>query len=67
MFIIQMLQLPMIMIGRMPVFKNRFWLGNLFFWLCMFFGPPLLGILYCREALWATWSNPRLPNPPLTV
>ncbi|KAI8981642.1 MBOAT, membrane-bound O-acyltransferase family-domain-containing protein, partial [Mycotypha africana] len=46
MFGIQMLQLPMIVIGRMPLFKKHFWLGNSFFWLCMFFGPPLLGILY---------------------
>ncbi|KAI9254079.1 MBOAT, membrane-bound O-acyltransferase family-domain-containing protein [Sporodiniella umbellata] len=57
MFVVQMLQLPLIVIGRMPIFKNRFWLGNSFFWVCMMFGPPLLGILYCREAIWATWAK----------
>ncbi|KAG1443215.1 hypothetical protein G6F56_010756 [Rhizopus delemar] len=57
MFVIQMLQLPLIVIGRMSIFKNRFWLGNSFFWLSMMLGPPLLGILYCREAIWATWAN----------
>ncbi|KAG0744882.1 hypothetical protein G6F57_006050 [Rhizopus arrhizus] len=57
MLVIQMLQLPLIMIGRMPIFKNRFWLGNSFFWVSMILGPPLLGILYCREAIWATWTN----------
>ncbi|KAI9475774.1 MAG: MBOAT, membrane-bound O-acyltransferase family-domain-containing protein [Benjaminiella poitrasii] len=62
MFGIQMLQLPMIVIGRMPLFRKRFWLGNTFFWLCMLFGPPLLGILYCREAFWASWASPRIPN-----
>jgi sterol O-acyltransferase len=64
MFIIQMMQVPLIIIGRMPVFRKRFWLGNLFFWLCMLFGPPFLGILYCREAFWATWSTntPRIPS-----
>ncbi|KAI8059931.1 MBOAT, membrane-bound O-acyltransferase family-domain-containing protein [Gilbertella persicaria] len=58
MFAIQMLQLPLIVIGRMPIFKNRFWLGSSFFWLSMFVGPPLLGILYCREAFWASWASP---------
>ncbi|CAO3674747.1 unnamed protein product [Rhizopus stolonifer] len=35
MFVIQMLQLPLIVIGRMSIFKNRFWLGNSFFWVSM--------------------------------
>ncbi|CAO0799819.1 unnamed protein product [Mucor circinelloides] len=64
MFFIQMLQLPMIVIGRMPLFRKRFWLGNSFFWLCMLFGPPLLGILYCREAFWASWGG---PHPPIST
>ncbi|OBZ91749.1 hypothetical protein A0J61_00195 [Choanephora cucurbitarum] len=63
MFVIQMLQLPLIVIGRMPVFKNRFWLGSSFFWLSMFVGPPLLGILYCREAFWASWASPQTGSP----
>lgn len=62
MFGIQMLQVPIIFIGRMAVFKKRFWLGNSFFWFGMLFGPPLLGILYCREAFWATWSTPQISN-----
>ncbi|CEG76762.1 Putative O-acyltransferase [Rhizopus microsporus] len=57
MLIIQMFQLPLIIIGRLPIFKNRFWLGNSFFWLSMMVGTPLLGILYCREAIWATWHH----------
>ncbi|KAL0135002.1 hypothetical protein V8B55DRAFT_1556431 [Mucor lusitanicus] len=36
MFFIQMLQLPMIVIGRMPLFRNRFWLA---FWAS--WGGPL--------------------------
>ncbi|KAI8972369.1 MBOAT, membrane-bound O-acyltransferase family-domain-containing protein [Pilobolus umbonatus] len=56
MFVIQMLQLPMMMMGRLPFFRQRFWLGNLLFWLSMFLGPPLIGILYCREAFWAVRS-----------
>jgi sterol O-acyltransferase len=59
MFGIQMLQVPFIIIGRMAVFRNRFWLGNSSFWFGMLIGPPLLGILYCREAFWASWSGPQ--------
>lgn len=55
-FILQMLQLPLIIIGRSPFIRNRYWLGNTVFWLCMFIGPPLLGILYCREVFWSSWA-----------
>jgi sterol O-acyltransferase len=52
-FILQMLQIPLIVIGRHPIIRKRSWLGNVFFWVGMFVGPPLLGILYCREVFWS--------------
>ncbi|KAH8555602.1 MBOAT, membrane-bound O-acyltransferase family-domain-containing protein [Umbelopsis sp. PMI_123] len=52
-FVLQMLQIPLIVIGRHPIIRKRSWLGNAFFWACMFVGPPLLGILYCREVFWS--------------
>ncbi|CAO3662247.1 unnamed protein product [Umbelopsis vinacea] len=52
-FILQMLQIPLIVIGRHPIIRKRSWLGNAFFWAGMFVGPPLLGILYCREVFWS--------------
>ncbi|OAD68611.1 hypothetical protein PHYBLDRAFT_97722, partial [Phycomyces blakesleeanus NRRL 1555(-)] len=45
-FVLQMLQLPLIVLGRHPLIRSHRVIGNLFFWLCMLFGPPLLGILY---------------------
>ncbi|CAJ0868268.1 10215_t:CDS:2 [Entrophospora sp. SA101] len=49
-FFFQMLQLPLIWLGNLKFVKERKWLGNAFFWFGMFVGPPLLGVLYCREA-----------------
>ncbi|KAI8075270.1 MBOAT, membrane-bound O-acyltransferase family-domain-containing protein [Gongronella butleri] len=54
-FVLQMLQLPLIILGRKPFIRERYWLGNAVFWLCMIIGPPLLGILYCREMFWSQW------------
>ncbi|KAI7870549.1 MBOAT-domain-containing protein [Spinellus fusiger] len=56
-FVLQMLQIPLIMAGRHPWIRAHSMVGNFFFWLCMLFGPPFLGILYCREAFWAYWAN----------
>ncbi|ORX43462.1 hypothetical protein DM01DRAFT_1411590 [Hesseltinella vesiculosa] len=56
-FALQMLQLPLIIIGRKPFIRDRYWLGNAVFWLCMIIGPPLLGILYCREVFWSQWVS----------
>ncbi|KAM0747273.1 hypothetical protein T439DRAFT_317962 [Meredithblackwellia eburnea MCA 4105] len=47
-FIMQMAQLPLIMIGRHPIFKQHPALGNLFFWLGLLSGFPLLAIGYIR-------------------
>ncbi|KAI8336645.1 MBOAT, membrane-bound O-acyltransferase family-domain-containing protein [Chlamydoabsidia padenii] len=54
-FVMQMLQLPLIMLGRKPFIRERFWLGNTVYWMSMMVGPPLLGILYCREMFWSQW------------
>ncbi|KAJ3120218.1 hypothetical protein HK100_012893 [Physocladia obscura] len=48
-FLLQMFQLPLIMLARIPVIKNNKTLGNVIFWFGMFLGPPLLAALYARE------------------
>ncbi|KAJ1964683.1 Sterol O-acyltransferase 2 (Sterol-ester synthase 2) [Dispira parvispora] len=48
-FMLQMAQLPLIYLGRMPLFRRFPVLGNGLFWLGMISGPPLLAVLYCRE------------------
>ncbi|RHZ82716.1 hypothetical protein Glove_104g28 [Diversispora epigaea] len=48
-FCFQMLQLPLIALSKLPLIKDKKWFGNGFFWLGLFLGPPILGILYCRE------------------
>ncbi|CAO3649248.1 unnamed protein product [Cunninghamella echinulata] len=55
MFALQMFQIPLIMLGRKPFIRNRYWLGNTVYWFSMMVGPPLLGILYCREVFWSQW------------
>ncbi|KAI9319680.1 MBOAT, membrane-bound O-acyltransferase family-domain-containing protein [Dichotomocladium elegans] len=52
-FILQMTQLPLILLGRLPLIRQYPILGNVVFWLGMFIGLPLLAILYCREAFWS--------------
>ncbi|ORY96610.1 MBOAT, membrane-bound O-acyltransferase family-domain-containing protein [Syncephalastrum racemosum] len=54
-FVMQMLQLPLIVMGRHPMVKSHSTLGNVIFWLGMFVGLPLLAILYCREAFWSSY------------
>ncbi|KAI8388190.1 MBOAT, membrane-bound O-acyltransferase family-domain-containing protein [Radiomyces spectabilis] len=56
-FVLQMFQLPLIFFMRRPFIRKNAWLGNTVFWLCMLVGPPLLGILYCREVFWSNWSK----------
>ncbi|KAI7899286.1 MBOAT, membrane-bound O-acyltransferase family-domain-containing protein [Cokeromyces recurvatus] len=51
-FCLQMSQIPLINLGRQPFIKNNPTLGNVIFWIGMFIGPPLLGILYTRQAFW---------------
>ncbi|CAG8445550.1 7554_t:CDS:2 [Diversispora eburnea] len=48
-FCFQMLQLPLIALSKLPLMKDKKWFGNGFFWFGLFLGPPILGILYCRE------------------
>ncbi|CAG8775395.1 16237_t:CDS:2, partial [Acaulospora morrowiae] len=43
-FVMQMLQLPLIALGRLPVIREKWWLGNAFFWFSLFVGLPMLGI-----------------------
>lgn len=48
-FFLQMFQLPLIYLGRLPWSKNNPTLGNIFFWVSMYCGPPLLAAAYCWE------------------
>jgi len=43
-----LMQLPLIPLMRLPVFKGKR-LGNLFFWWGIITGIPLMGVLYARE------------------
>ncbi|KAI0033940.1 MBOAT, membrane-bound O-acyltransferase family-domain-containing protein [Vararia minispora EC-137] len=45
-FIMQLLQIPMIVVGRIPAIKRNKLAGNLFFWLGLFMGFPLLCVAY---------------------
>ncbi|GAA5989577.1 hypothetical protein JCM10908_000537 [Rhodotorula pacifica] len=47
-FLMQMAQLPLIMVGRAKIFRQYPALGNLFFWLGLMSGFPLLAALYIR-------------------
>ncbi|KAJ3102773.1 hypothetical protein HDU97_000312 [Phlyctochytrium planicorne] len=49
MFMLQMLQIPLIWVARIPAVNRQKTLGNMLFWFGMFLGPPLLGVAYCRE------------------
>lgn len=49
-FVLQMGQLPLIVIGRHPWIRSHSMIGNVIFWVGMLIGLPLLAILYCREA-----------------
>ncbi|GAA6015089.1 hypothetical protein JCM11491_001656 [Sporobolomyces phaffii] len=47
-FVMQMAQLPLIIIGRIRLFRDYPALGNLFFWLGLLSGFPLLAVAYIR-------------------
>ncbi|KLT39548.1 MBOAT-domain-containing protein [Cutaneotrichosporon oleaginosum] len=47
-FLMQMIQLPMIMISRLPAVKRNRTLGNIIFWAGLMLGFPLLEICYLR-------------------
>lgn len=48
-FGLQMAQLPLIYVMRLPFIRQHKILGNMIFWWSIFIGPPLLSTLYCRE------------------
>ncbi|KAI9596720.1 MBOAT, membrane-bound O-acyltransferase family-domain-containing protein [Syncephalis fuscata] len=50
-FSFQMLQLPLIWLGKQVGPQGREIAGNWFFWFSMTVGPPLLLCLYCREII----------------
>eukprot|EP00743_Colponemidia_sp_Colp-15_P001405 GILK01001541.1.p1 GENE.GILK01001541.1~~GILK01001541.1.p1 ORF type:complete len:470 (-),score=70.38 GILK01001541.1:121-1467(-) len=55
-FVLMMIQIPLIYFGRLPIFKGtRF--GNLFFWFGISLGQPLLLALYSREWMILHHSN----------
>ena len=47
-FSMQMMQIPLILIGRIPLVKMKPVLGNVFVMACLFVGPPIL-LLSCSE------------------
>ncbi|KAF9477584.1 hypothetical protein BDN70DRAFT_861561 [Pholiota conissans] len=45
-FILQLIQIPLIMIGRIPAIKQNKLMGNVVFWLGLYAGFPLLCVAY---------------------
>ncbi|KJA28058.1 hypothetical protein HYPSUDRAFT_62448 [Hypholoma sublateritium FD-334 SS-4] len=45
-FILQLIQIPLIMVGRMPAIKQNKLMGNVVFWLGLYAGFPLLCVAY---------------------
>ncbi|KAF9647429.1 MBOAT-domain-containing protein [Thelephora ganbajun] len=45
-FMAQIVQIPLIAVGRIPAIRRNKILGNVFFWLSLFSGFPLLCVLY---------------------
>jgi sterol O-acyltransferase len=48
-FLLQMSQIPLIWVGRLPAFRRYWVLGNVFFWISLTTGMPLLALLYTRD------------------
>lgn len=46
-FALQIAQIPLIAIGRIPVIKKNKLLGNIVFWIGLYAGFPLLCVAYC--------------------
>ncbi|EJF64108.1 MBOAT-domain-containing protein [Dichomitus squalens] len=46
-FVLQIAQIPLIAIGRIPAIRRNKLLGNLVFWLGLYAGFPLLCVAYC--------------------
>ncbi|KAF8967613.1 MBOAT, membrane-bound O-acyltransferase family-domain-containing protein [Flammula alnicola] len=47
-FTLQLIQIPLIVIGRMPSIKRNRLMGNVVFWLGLYAGFPLLCVAYAR-------------------
>lgn len=45
-FLMQLAQIPMILVGRLPAIKRNKTLGNVVFWLGLYAGFPLLCVAY---------------------
>lgn len=46
-FTLQLAQIPLIAVGRIPVVKRNRLLGNVVFWVGLYAGFPLLCVAYC--------------------
>ncbi|CUA78209.1 sterol O-acyltransferase [Rhizoctonia solani] len=46
-FVLQMSQVPLIFLGRLPIIKQNRVLGNVLFWVGLMAGFPLLCVAYC--------------------
>ena len=46
-FTLQLAQIPLIAIGRIPSIKRNKLMGNIVFWLGLYAGFPLLCVAYC--------------------
>jgi sterol O-acyltransferase len=53
-FLMQMIQIPLISLQRLPVVRKHKMVGNAVFWIGMYGGPPLLAVAYLREQ----YANP---------
>jgi hypothetical protein len=46
-FTMQLAQIPLIAIGRIPAIKKNKLMGNIVFWIGLYAGFPLLCVAYC--------------------
>lgn len=46
-FTMQLAQIPLIAVGRMPIIKKNKLFGNIVFWVGLYAGFPLLCVAYC--------------------
>jgi len=46
-FLMQMVQIPLIALGRVPWIRRNKMLGNVIFWVGLMTGLPLLCVAYC--------------------
>ena len=58
-FVLQMSQIPLIYVGRMRMVRNHPTLANVFFWVGLMSGLPIIAILYTRDYF---LRHPQLPH-----